>query len=85
MSALYSKSLITLAITSAISLPVLASDNQDSNPEMEEVSVVAKKLSHANHVIDPAMAQQQSSVNMPRICQSSITMFSKKGRSSLTR
>lgn len=63
MSALYSKSLITLAITSAISLPVLASDNQDSNPEMEEVSVVAKKLSHANHVIDPAMAQQQSSVS----------------------
>ncbi|OUS31038.1 TonB-dependent receptor [Thalassotalea sp. 42_200_T64] len=56
------KTLIALAISSALSLPVSAFAD-DSENVIEEVTVVAKKLSHANHVIAPSMVKQQSSVS----------------------
>lgn len=55
-----SKNLIAIAIASALSLPVSAADKQESESTMEEVTVVAKKLSHANHVIESSMIKQQS-------------------------
>lgn len=58
-----SKSLIALAITTAFSLPVSAVDTQENETTMEEVMVVAKKLSHANHVIESSMIKQQSPVS----------------------
>jgi len=63
------KSIIALAIASTFSLQALADDqiNNKSTDQkqqiMEEVSVVAKKLSHANHVINPIMAAQQSNIS----------------------
>jgi iron complex outermembrane receptor protein len=62
----YSKNLITLAIASAFSLPVIAVESQQNEvteATIEEVTVVAKKLSHANHVIDSSMIRQQSPVS----------------------
>jgi len=56
------KSLIALAISSAFALNAVAEDVNNEENEMEEVSVVAKKLSHANHEVDVKMAQQQSSI-----------------------
>ncbi|ATC97094.1 TonB-dependent receptor domain-containing protein [Pseudoalteromonas tunicata] len=35
----------------------------EQTQEIEEVSVVAKKITYANHVIDPAMKAQQNSIN----------------------
>ena len=63
MTIQHSKNLIALAIISSFSMPALANDVQDNDTVLEEVSVVAKKLSHANHVIDPSMIKQQSSVS----------------------
>lgn len=63
MTIRHSKNLIALAITTAFSIPVIANDAQDNETILEEVSVTAKKLSHANHVIDPTMVKQQSSVS----------------------
>jgi len=63
------KSIIALAIASTFSLQALADDqiNNKSTDQkqqiIEEVSVVAKKLSHANHVINPIMAAQQSNIS----------------------
>ncbi|MFT7008401.1 MAG: iron complex outermembrane receptor protein [Colwellia sp.] len=57
------KSLIALAISSAFSLNVVAEEVSYEESTMEEVSVVAKKLSHANHEIDVKMTQQQSSMS----------------------
>lgn len=54
------KNLIALAIASALSLPVAAADSKKNENTMEEVLVVAKKLSHANHVIESSMIKQQS-------------------------
>ncbi|MEW6991927.1 TonB-dependent receptor [Colwelliaceae bacterium 6441] len=59
----YSKNLITLVITSAFALPTLAvesDNNQDSATTIEEVTVTAKKLSHANQVVEESMIKQQS-------------------------
>jgi iron complex outermembrane receptor protein len=56
------KSLIALAISSTFTFNVLAEEVKTQESSMEEVSVVAKKLSHANHEIDVKMAQQQSSI-----------------------
>jgi iron complex outermembrane receptor protein len=56
------KSLIALAISSTFAFNVLAEEVKTQESTMEEVSVVAKKLSHANHEIDVKMAQQQSSI-----------------------
>ena len=58
-----SKSLIALAITTAVSLPASGADAQTNEATMEEVIVVAKKLSHANHVIESSMIKQQSAVS----------------------
>lgn len=63
MTTHYAKNLIALAITSSFSIAALANDSADNDTVMEEISVVAKKLSHANHVIDPSMVKQQSSVS----------------------
>jgi iron complex outermembrane receptor protein len=57
------KSLIALAISSAFSLNIVAEEVSYEESTMEEVSVVAKKLSHANHEIDVKMTQQQSSMS----------------------
>ncbi|MBA6256507.1 MULTISPECIES: TonB-dependent receptor domain-containing protein [unclassified Colwellia] len=56
------KSLIALAISSTFAFNVLAEEVKTQESTMEEVSVVAKKSSHANHEIDVKMAQQQSSI-----------------------
>jgi iron complex outermembrane receptor protein len=56
------KSLIALAISSTFAFNALAEEVKTQESTMEEVSVVAKKLSHANHEIDIKMAQQQSSI-----------------------
>ncbi len=63
MTIQHSRNLIAMAITTALSIPAVANDTQDNETILEEVSVVAKKLSHANHVIDPSMVKQQSSVS----------------------
>jgi iron complex outermembrane receptor protein len=55
-----SKNLIAIAIASALSLPVLATEKQENESKMEEVTVVAKKSSHANHVVESSMIKQQS-------------------------
>ena len=57
------KSLIALAISSTFAFNAVAEDVVNEESTMEEVSVVAKKLSHANHEIDVKMAQQQSSIS----------------------
>ncbi len=69
---LSTKSLLAVAISFAISSTVFASETDTSaknttdkaNDEqtIEEVSVIAKKLSHANNVVDQSMIQQQSSI-----------------------
>jgi iron complex outermembrane receptor protein len=61
------KSLIALAISSALTLNVVAEEVKNeviTNDEntIEEVTVVVKKLSHANHEVDVKMAQQQSTI-----------------------
>ena len=63
MTIKYSKNLIALAIISAFSIPAIANDSQETEDVIEEVTVVAKKLSHANHVVEDSMVKQQSSVS----------------------
>lgn len=63
MNNLHKKSLIALALSSVFSLNAVAQVNANEDDTMEEVMVVAKKLSHANHEIDVKMAQQQSSMS----------------------
>ncbi|MBA6302712.1 TonB-dependent receptor domain-containing protein [Colwellia sp. MB02u-14] len=62
MSNSHKKSLIALAISSTFAFNVLAEEVKTQESTMEEVSVVAKKSSHANHEIDVKMVQQQSSI-----------------------
>ena len=52
------KSLIALAISSAISCHVTANDEQT----IEEVTVIAKKLSYANSTVDTTMIEQQAPI-----------------------
>lgn len=56
------KSLIALAISSALTLNVVAEEVTKEVSRIEEVTVVAKKISHANHEVDVKMVQQQSSI-----------------------
>jgi iron complex outermembrane receptor protein len=61
------KSLITLAISSALTLNVVAEEVKNEviineGDTIEEVTVVVKKLSHANHEVDVKMTQQQSTI-----------------------
>jgi len=63
MSIQHSKTLIAVAICSAFSLPVIAEELADKTDAMEKISVVAKKLSHANHTIESSMIKQQSPVS----------------------
>lgn len=59
----YSKNLITLAIVSTFALPAIAADSEKIAPSdraIEEVTVVAKKLSHANQIVEASMIKQQS-------------------------
>lgn len=48
------KSAIALAVLSTLSINAIA----ETDSSMEEVSVVVKKLTRANHVIDPSMTKQ---------------------------
>ncbi|MFT5755570.1 MAG: iron complex outermembrane receptor protein [Alteromonadaceae bacterium] len=70
MSIQFTKSAITLAVLSTLSTQLFAADNQlekqlenQTQETIEEVSVVAKKLSHANHVVDVNMNEQQSNIS----------------------
>ncbi len=60
------KSVLAMAITLAINPSLSANENNkattDEEQAIEEVSVVAKKLSHANNIVNPSMIQQQSSM-----------------------
>jgi len=56
-----SKSLLAIAIAATFSLSSYA-ENINEESTIEEVTVVAKKLSHANQVIDVSMLQQQSNI-----------------------
>ncbi|MDF2177793.1 TonB-dependent receptor [Aliiglaciecola sp. CAU 1673] len=53
--------LIALAVSSAISAPVLA-DDAATDKAIEEVSVVGKKISYANNLVDASMIQQQAPI-----------------------
>jgi len=55
------KSLLAIAIATTFSLNSYA-ENINEESAIEEVTVVAKKLSHANQVIDVSMLQQQSNI-----------------------
>ena len=55
----FTRSLLALSIASVFSLHANAEQEQAQQEPMEEVSVVAKKLSHANHEIDISVTKQQ--------------------------
>ncbi|MGL1958849.1 MAG: TonB-dependent receptor [Colwellia sp.] len=59
------KNLFASAVIAALSMNAVADEQiaVDQESEIEEVTVVAKKLSHANHVVNPAMTAQQSNIN----------------------
>lgn len=59
------KSLLASAIFTALSMNAVADEQTtpSQTTEIEEVTVVAKKLSHANHVVNPAMTAQQANIN----------------------
>lgn len=60
------KSLLASAIVAALSMNAIADEQTtvaQEESEIEEVTVVAKKLSHANHVVNPIMTAQQSNIN----------------------
>ncbi|MEI6894582.1 MAG: TonB-dependent receptor [Colwellia sp.] len=59
------KSLLASAIFSALSMNAVAAEQTTTTQqtEIEEVTVVAKKLSHANHVVNPTMTAQQSNIS----------------------
>lgn len=59
----YSKSLLGLAITAAISIPVIADDIANKEASIDEVTVIAKKLSYANNTVDTTMIEQQAPVS----------------------
>ena len=67
MKSLYQKSLIALAISVVLAPTAYSKDAEKNNEKeqaaIEEVTVVAKKTSYANNVIDQPMIQQQSSVS----------------------
>lgn len=59
-------SLISLAVASALHGPAYANEkvkNSNEDKVIEEVSVIGKKISRANNLVDPAMIQQQSTVS----------------------
>jgi len=56
------KSLLCLAITSALAMPALADENANNDKNIEEVTVIAKKLSYANNTVDTTMIDQQAPV-----------------------
>ena len=57
-----SKSLITLALISAYSIPAVANESKEKKEDIEKISVVSKKLSHANQMIESSMIKQQSPI-----------------------
>lgn len=59
----YSKNLLGLAITAAISTVAIADDNANKEATIEEVTVIAKKLSYANNTVDTTMIEQQVPVS----------------------
>jgi iron complex outermembrane receptor protein len=61
MQYVHGKKLIAIAVTMACS-PSLFAEEFNEDKVMEEVSVVAKKTTYANNVIDQSMIKQQSSM-----------------------
>jgi len=59
----YSKNLLGLAITAAIAAPAVADDEANKDATIEEVTVIAKKLSYANNTVDTTMIEQQAPVS----------------------
>ena len=59
----YSKNLLGLAITAAITAPAVADDEANKDATIEEVTVIAKKLSYANNTVDTTMIEQQAPVS----------------------
>ena len=63
-------SLISLAVASALHGSAYANEkvkNSNEDKVIEEVSVIGKKISRANNLVDPAMIQQQSTVKITSI------------------
>ncbi len=56
------KSLITIAVLSALSTQALAANSDSREQEIEEVSVVGKKISYANNLVEESMMEQQAPI-----------------------
>ena len=56
------KSLISLAVLSALSTQVFAAESNSKEQEIEEVSVVGKKISYANNLVEETMMEQQAPI-----------------------
>lgn len=56
------KSLISLAVLSALSTQAIAAEANSQDREIEEVSVVGKKISYANNLVEESMMEQQAPI-----------------------
>lgn len=56
------KSLISLAVLSALSSQAMAAESDTQDREIEEVSVVGKKISYANNLVEESMMEQQAPI-----------------------
>lgn len=56
------KSLISLAVLSALSMQVMAAKTDSKDQEIEEVSVVGKRISYANNLVEENMMEQQTPI-----------------------
>ena len=56
------KSLITVAVLSALSLQAIAAEADAQEQEIEEISVVGKKISYANNLVAETMMEQQAPI-----------------------
>ena len=56
------KSLISLAVLSALSSQAIAAESSSQDREIEEVSVVGKKISYANNLVEESMMEQQAPI-----------------------
>lgn len=56
------KSLITVAVLSALSMQALAAEADSQEQEIEEISVVGKKISYANNLVEESMMEQQAPI-----------------------
>lgn len=56
------KSLISLAVLSALSTQAIAAESSSQEREIEEVSVIGKKISYANNLVEESMMEQQAPI-----------------------